>query len=37
LGLTICKTIIEALNGTIGVDSRPGEGARFWFTLPYNG
>lgn len=36
LGLTICKTIIEALNGTIGVDSRPGEGARFWFTLPYN-
>ena len=37
LGLTICKTIIEALNGTIGVDSRPGEGARFWFTLPYDG
>lgn len=37
LGLTICKTIIEALNGTIGVDSKPGEGARFWFTLPYNG
>lgn len=37
LGLTIGKTIIEALNGTIGVDSRPGEGARFWFTLPYNG
>lgn len=37
LGLTICKTIIEVLNGTIGVDSRPGEGARFWFTLPYNG
>ena len=37
LGLTICKTIIEALNGTNGVDSRPGEGARFWFTLPYNG
>ena len=29
LGLTICKTIIEALNGTIGVDSRPGEGARY--------
>ena len=36
LGLTICKTIIKALGGTIGVDSRPGEGARFWFTLPYN-
>ena len=37
LGLTICKTIIEALNGTIGVDSKQGEGSRFWFTLPYNG
>ncbi len=36
LGLTICKTIIEALNGTIGVDSKPGKGTRFWFTLPYN-
>ena len=37
LGLTICKTIVETLNGTIGVDSKLGEGSRFWFTLPYNG
>jgi signal transduction histidine kinase len=34
LGLWICKSIIEALGGTIGVESRPGEGATFWFTLP---
>ncbi len=35
LGLTICKNIVEALNGTIGVDSQENEGSRFWFTLPY--
>lgn len=34
LGLAICKTIIGQLNGEIGVQSRPGEGATFWFTLP---
>lgn len=34
LGLTISKTIIETLGGTIGVDSTYGQGATFWFTLP---
>ena len=34
LGLTFCKLAVEAHGGQIGVESRPGEGARFTFTLP---
>lgn len=34
LGLTICKMIIETLHGSIGVNSTPGVGSCFWFTLP---
>jgi len=34
LGLTFCKLAIEAHNGTIGVESELGSGARFWFMLP---
>lgn len=34
LGLSICKTIVKALNGDIGVSSIPDKGSRFWFTLP---
>jgi NtrC-family two-component system sensor histidine kinase KinB len=34
LGLTICKEIVRAHGGTLWVDSRPGEGSTFTFTLP---
>ncbi len=34
LGLAICKAIVEQHNGSIGVDSEPGEGSTFWFRLP---
>lgn len=34
LGLSIVRRIVEKLQGTVGVESTPGQGAQFWFELP---
>jgi len=36
LGLAICRGSITHLNGRIWVDSEPGKGSTFYFTLPFN-
>ena len=35
LGLAICRRLVEVQGGAIGIDSEPGQGSRFWFTLSY--
>ncbi|MGL1889700.1 MAG: ATP-binding protein, partial [Reichenbachiella sp.] len=34
IGLTFCKMVVEAHGGTIGVESKEGEGSIFYFTVP---
>ncbi len=37
IGLAIVKKAVERMNGSVGVESTPGQGSRFWIELPAAG
>lgn len=37
IGLALCRHLVQAMGGEIGVDSEPGVGSRFWISVPHGG
>ncbi|MFW5890146.1 MAG: ATP-binding protein [Marinilabiliaceae bacterium] len=36
LGLSICKSLVDLMGGELWVESKEGQGASFFFTIPFN-